>query len=835
MIASLIPDWLLPTVLLIPAALWMFFGVGGSWARALLPRSDWRNLPLMAGMSIALGGAITTGVMFVLGTFGRFNLINTLLATGIASLVGWMISRRNSDGTPPSAAAPLGAVDKTLLVITLIAVGLRFWNTAYWCFTTYDALWVYGFNARLFMLEGAIPPRIGYYPQLIPLSYTYFQLMWGAINDHAARVVLPYFAAGSAIMTYLLGKSVFNRRAGLLAAALWMLYPHHGVWSQFGDLEVTTAFYFTGAAAFLILGWNRRSLRYGLISGFLTGAALWTKPTAAALIQSLALIGAGWLLFESRSFFPRLIRPLLPLDQDRLARLRYLLLVGIAAVPLGGVWYVRNILMGHPPLTMPPGYWQDAAQRSGQELGFPLIIIGALVIGWMILKGRERLPWLIVGLILILIGSLPSAFGGRLPTGEELRLLFLGQIVPTLVPTRLHVLEYFLIGAGIGLLIGLMRPAWGEIKAVRRGALLALGAFILPYFVTWFWSYSYHFRLSFAIVPALIVVLAGLITAAASRVRVNQARRVGAVLIIVLLAVPGWWVTLTGLEPALTSTLPDDHAKLAQGNAALMGLVDFLQHERERLGRPLKVIAPGELRLNFFFPQDAIHGDAYPLTLDEIADLDFFVDSSVGQRLYLIQDKGYNQILASLTRPEVLKRVYTVDDQNFRFSVYTIDNQSRFKPRENGVIQAQIGDFAELVDMELTSLKLSPGDTLYLTNYWWSLRPATLDYSIFVHLWDANAQKLVASWGGQPVEGAWSVWKDVPGAHFSVAYPTRLWQVGELIKDEWRMLIPPDVPPGRYELRVGMFEPISGERLPVIQEGQTRDSIFVNWFEVVPR
>lgn len=813
----------------------MFFGVGGSWARALLPRSDWRNLPLMLGMSIAFGGAITSGVMFVLGTFGRFNLINTLLATGIAALVGLQVSRRSPEGTQSSPTPPLGVVDKTLLVVALVAVGLRFWNTAYWCFTTYDALWVYGFNARLFMLEGAIPSRIGYYPQLIPLSYTYFQLMWGSINDHAARVVLPYFAAGSGIMTYLLGKSIFNRRAGLLAAALWMLYPHHGVWSQFGDLEVTTAFYFTGATAFLILGWKVRSLRYGLISGFLIGAALWTKPTAAALIQSLALIGAGWLCFESRSLFPRLIHPLLPLDQARQERLRYLLVVGIAAVPLGGLWYVRNILMGHPPLTMPPGYWQDAAQRSGQELGFPLSIIGALVIGWIVLKGRRHLPWLVVGLILILTGSLPSAFGGRLPTGEELRLLFLGQIVPTLVPTRLSVLEYALIGAGIGLLIGLMHAAWGEIKAARRGALLVLGAFILPYFVTWFWSYSYHFRLSFAIVPALIVILAGLITSTVSSIRINQVRRVGAVILIILMALPGWWVTLTGLEAALTGALPDDHAKLAQGNAALMGLVDFLQQEREHLGRPLKVAAPGELRLNFFFPQDAIRGDVYPLTLDEIADLDFFVDSSVGQRLYLIQDKGYNQILSSLTRPEVLKRVYTVDDQNFRFSVYTIDNRSRFKRRENGIIRAQIGDFAELVDMELTSLKLSPGDTLYLTNYWWSLQPAMLDYSIFVHLWDATAQKLVASWGGQPVEGAWSVWKDVPGAHFSVAYPTRLWQVGEVIKDEWRMLIPPEVPPGRYQLRVGMFEPISGERLPVVQDGKTSDSIFVNWFEVVPR
>ena len=35
------PDWLLPTFLLLPALLWMFWGVGIPWALALLPSADW--------------------------------------------------------------------------------------------------------------------------------------------------------------------------------------------------------------------------------------------------------------------------------------------------------------------------------------------------------------------------------------------------------------------------------------------------------------------------------------------------------------------------------------------------------------------------------------------------------------------------------------------------------------------------------------------------------------------------------------------------------------------------------------------------------------------------
>ncbi|PJF32945.1 MAG: hypothetical protein CUN49_19820, partial [Candidatus Thermofonsia Clade 1 bacterium] len=58
--------------------------------------------------------------------------------------------------------------------------------------------------------------------------------------------------------------------------------------------------------------------------------------------------------------------------QNQLAR--YALLTLIVAFPLGGMWYIRNLLYGHPMLVLPEGYWQAAAQRSGQELGWLLLM-----------------------------------------------------------------------------------------------------------------------------------------------------------------------------------------------------------------------------------------------------------------------------------------------------------------------------------------------------------------------------------------------------------------------------------------------------------------------------
>ena len=74
-----------------------------------------------------------------------------------------------------TAAGKIGLAVGAVLV-TLI---LRTLRVAYWPFTAYDALWVYGYNARIFVLEERIPDEMGYYPQLIPLSYTTMQQAWG--------------------------------------------------------------------------------------------------------------------------------------------------------------------------------------------------------------------------------------------------------------------------------------------------------------------------------------------------------------------------------------------------------------------------------------------------------------------------------------------------------------------------------------------------------------------------------------------------------------------------------------------------------------------------------
>ena len=97
-----------------------------------------------------------------------------------------------------------------------------------------------------------------------------------------------------------------------------------------------------------------------------------------------------------------------------------------------------------------------------------------------------------------------------------------------------------------------------------------------------------------------------------------------------------------------------------------------------------------------------------------------------------------------------------------------------------------------------------PG-SLAVTLHWRVLQPPAEDYSVFVHLLDAEGQ-IVAQHDGQPQNGA---------------YPTSVWDLGEVIADEHALDLPAKLPAGRYQLRVGWYLPGTGDRLPVVGGGDS--------------
>ncbi|MDP3046727.1 MAG: glycosyltransferase family 39 protein [Chloroflexota bacterium] len=89
--------------------------------------------------------------------------------------------------------------------------------------------------------------------------------------------------------------------------------------------------------------------------------------------------------------------------------------------------------------------------------------------------------------------------------------------------------------------------------------------------------------------------------------------------------------------------------------------------------------------------------------------------------------------------------------------------------------------------------------TVTVTLYWLGLRPMETTYQVFVHLLDASGT-IIAQHDGVPAGGGW---------------PTTAWPPGSLVTDIHSLVLRADSAPGPYRLAVGVYEPVSGQRLPV--------------------
>lgn len=132
-------------------------------------------------------------------------------------------------------------------------------------------------------------------------------------------------------------------------------------------------------------------------------------------------------------------------------------------------------------------------------------------------------------------------------------------------------------------------------------------------------------------------------------------------------------------------------------------------------------------------------------------------------------------------------------------------------------VEASLGDKAYLLGYHIES-GFRPEDNIHLTLFWQCLEKMPQDYTVFVHLADERGN-IVAQKDNQPVDGF---------------YPTTKWEPGEIVRDQYDLVISSEATPRQYQLEIGMYLAETGERLGVGDGGFEADRVLLDEVEIGP-
>ncbi len=113
----------------------------------------------------------------------------------------------------------------------------------------------------------------------------------------------------------------------------------------------------------------------------------------------------------------------------------------------------------------------------------------------------------------------------------------------------------------------------------------------------------------------------------------------------------------------------------------------------------------------------------------------------------------------------------------------------------------QFWNLINLVGVDLPVTVLEPGETLPFTLSWLATAPISIDLTTFVHLVDRSGN-VAAQLDWIPQDGLGYL-------------PTTAWQPGRTVTDHQSITLPVDLPSGEYQLVVGWYYPVTGDRLPL--------------------
>jgi hypothetical protein len=134
-------------------------------------------------------------------------------------------------------------------------------------------------------------------------------------------------------------------------------------------------------------------------------------------------------------------------------------------------------------------------------------------------------------------------------------------------------------------------------------------------------------------------------------------------------------------------------------------------------------------------------------------------------------------------------------------------------------LKTDLGDSIELLGYAVEPSQPHPGDSVVVDLYWRARAPIQTAYTVFAQIVGPfNPASNNPVWGQQdnpPVSGAFS---------------TTDWPVGMIVRDRHTLRLDPAAPPADYSIIVGLYNPLTGERLPI--PGHSDNALPVQSFRV---
>jgi hypothetical protein len=591
---------------------------------------------------------------------------------------------------------------------------------------------------------------------------------------HVARWVTLLFGALTVWATHRLGRETFPQQpaVGLLAAALVAFTPQFlfisGAASNDPAASALSAISLWATVRIMQCGFN---VRRAVALGIALGLAALSKASAVGLIP-LCLLAV---LIVDRT------------SAQLTARLKWLLLVVALIVLLAGLWYVRTWLSFGDVLGTSTHMLMSWARPIPLSFGEAITKLPHATMSYWLAFGWGNIlapDWLYACFNLLLLAGLAGAVLWWWTQRRD----------PALRIERASVL--FLGAWTLVIVVALLR--WIQLLDAAIGRLLfpAIAALSILLIVGWL-----HWTRRTWLVALIPVTLLGLSILALPLIMSTAYARPAILTAEDVARQPGAAVDVRFGDVARLIRLGVPHDRWPHpAEGMLVNLCwEPLRQDDRRLMVLLQIVGEND---RVWLSRRTVPGlGSYPTSSWQLGGL--FCDPVHVQ----IDEKtppGIYQLEVAMIDQATRERVPAFASDGTPLATNFVD-RIKIAPREYSIplierpLNHRLGDQVALIGYDLDRAAVQPGETVRLRLYWQALQHPVADYTVFAHIREGDNQ-IVAQQDSPPQDGG---------------YPTSFWDTGEVVIDDRVIEIPAEAPPGKYPIRIGMYLPVDGTRLPI--------------------